>query len=365
MIPAFDAAPSYRSLQAELDAAFHRVMEGGTYVLGAELEAFEAEFANACGASSCLGVANGLDALHLILLGYGVGPGDEVIVPAHTFIATWLAVSHCGARPVPVDVSDITFNIDPSLVEQAVTPRTRAIVVVHLYGHPVAIDAIRTVSSRYGLPVIEDAAQAHGADYRGCRVGSLGDAAAFSFYPTKNLGAFGDGGAIVSSDPSLMERVASLRNYGSRTKYEHTVRGHNSRLDPLQAAFLRVKLRCLQRWNARRREVATAYATGLGECRACRLPTVENDVSHVWHQYVVRHPERDRVREALARRGIGTALHYPTPPHQTTAYRDLEITDQMLPITSRLCRTVFSLPMGPHLTDDDVATVIEAMRECS
>ena len=363
-IPAYDAAPGYRALQAELDAAYRRVMAGGMYVLGAELEAFEAEFAAACGTSRCLGVANGLEALQLALLGFGVGPGDEVIVPAHTFIATWLAVSHCGARPVPVDVRDTTFNVDASLVAEAVTPRTRAIVVVHLYGQPADMDGIRVVSERHGLPVIEDASQAHGATYCGRPVGSLGDAAAFSFYPTKNLGAFGDGGAVVSSDASLMERIAGLRNYGSRTKYEHTVRGLNSRLDPLQAAFLRVKLGCLDRWNTRRREVAAAYTAGFGDCAAYRLPAAASDICHVWHQYVVRHPHRDGLREALAARGIGTALHYPTPPHRTAAYADLGITDRMLPVTERICGTVLSLPMGPHLTDDDVARVIEAARDC-
>ena len=363
-IPAYDALPSYRTLQDELDAAYHRVMVGGMYVLGAELEAFEAEFAAACGASFCLGVANGLEALQLALLGFGVGPGDEVVVPAHTCIATWLAVSHCGARPVPVDVSETTFNLDASLIEEAVTPRTRAIVVVHLYGQPVDMDGIRVVSKRYGLPVIEDASHAHGAKYSGRCVGSLGDAAAFSFYPSKNLGAFGDGGAVVSSDASLMERIASLRNYGSRTKYEHTVRGHNSRLDPLQAAFLRVKLVHLDRWNARRRELAAAYTAGLGGCAAYRLPAVANDISHVWHQYVVQHARRDSLRAVLAERGIGTALHYPTPPYRTAAYADLGITERLLPVTERLCGTILSLPMGPHLTDQDVERVIEAARDC-
>ena len=363
-IPVFDAAPGYRTLQAELDAAYQRVMAGGTYIFGAELEAFEAEFARACGASFCLGVANGLEALQLALLGFGVGPGDEVIVPAHTFIATWLAVSHCGARPVPVDVSESTFNIDASLISGAITPRTRAIVVVHLYGQPVDMHGILAIAEQYGLPVIEDASQAHGATYGGQRVGGLGAAAAFSFYPTKNLGAFGDGGAVVSSDASLIERVAGLRNYGSRTKYEHTVRGHNSRLDPLQAAFLRVKLGWLDRWNTRRREVAAAYTAGLRGCAAYRLPVVTNDVAHVWHQYVVRHPHRDSLREALAERGIGTALHYPIPPHRAPAYAGLGITDQMLPVTERLSGTVLSLPMGPYLTDDEVARVIDAARDC-
>jgi dTDP-4-amino-4,6-dideoxygalactose transaminase len=237
-------------------------------------------------------------------------------------------------------------------------------VVVHLYGQPVDMHGIRAIAEHYGLPVIEDASQAHGATYGGQRVGGLGAAAAFSFYPTKNLGAFGDGGAVVSSDPSLIERVAGLRNYGSRTKYEHTVRGHNSRLDPLQAAFLRVKLGWLDRWNTRRREVAAAYTAGLEGCAAYRLPVVTNDVAHVWHQYVVRHSHRDSLREALAERGIGTALHYPIPPHRTPAYAGLGITEQMLPVTERLSGTVLSLPMGPYLTDDEVARVIDAARDC-
>jgi len=229
----------------------------------------------------------------------------------------------------------------------------------------VDMDGIRVVSKRYGLPVIEDASHAHGAKYGGRFVGSLGDAAAFSFYPSKNLGAFGDGGAVVSSDASLMERIASLRNYGSRTKYEHTVRGRNSRLDPLQAAFLRVKLVHLDRWNARRRELAAAYTAGLGGCAAYQLPAVANDISHVWHQYVVQHASRDSLRAILAERGIGTALHYPTPPYRTAAYADLKITERLLPVTERLCGTILSLPMGPHLTDQDVERVIEAARDCS
>ena len=289
-VPFLDVSQTYRELKPELDAAYERVMSSGRYVLGEELEAFETEFASFCGAGYCAGVANGLEALVLILRAYGIGAGDEVLVPANTFIATWLAVTQAGAVPVPVEPLENTFNIDPGKISAAVTARTRAVIAVHLYGQPAAMDAIAEVARRHGLRVIEDAAQAHGARSNGRNAGSLGDAAAFSFYPAKNLGAFGDAGAVVSDDADLIARVRRLGNYGSSVKYDHDVAGFNSRLDPLQAAFLRVRLKYLAAWNSRRANIAEAYFRGLAASTSCTLPTVQPSQEPSWHLFVIRHP---------------------------------------------------------------------------
>jgi len=363
-IPIFDAGESYRELKGELDQAYLRVMSGGWYILGQELAAFEAEFASYCGVKACVGTANGLDALHLMLRAAGIGPGDEVIVPAFTFIATWLAVSHCGATPVPVDVCPHTANLLPEAVGPAVTSRTRAIVVVHLFGRPAPMDAIHAAAAQYGLQVFEDAAQAHGAMLQGRRAGALRSrAAAFSFYPAKNLGAFGDGGAVVSNDPELIDRIAALRNYGGQSKYIHEEIGFNSRLDPLQAAFLRVKLAHLDRWNQSRRHAARQYRAELRDCRNCILPPDdEPEMTSVWHQFVIRHPSRSQLQSHLASAGIGTAIHYPVPPHQSPAYRNSGLRIGTLPVTERLSETVLSLPMGPYLTPDAIARVTTAVR---
>jgi dTDP-4-amino-4,6-dideoxygalactose transaminase len=360
-VPFLDVGATYRELKDELDEAYRRVMEGGWYVLGAELESFEAEFAAYCGGGHCVGVANGLEALFLILRGYGIGTGDEVIVPAHTFIATWLAVSHCGAVPVPVEPEETTFNLDPDRIAAAVTSRTRAIVAVHLYGQPARMDGILELAERRGLRVIEDAAQAHGARWKGKRTGSLADAAAFSFYPAKNLGAYGDGGAVVSSDRGLVERILTLRNYGGRSKYRHDVCGYNSRLDPLQAAFLRVRLKHLEEWNARRGVVAQTYREELSRMSRCRLPEVSEGAAHVWHAYVIRHPERDRLGKAIEAKGVGTAIHYPSPPHLSPAYAGLGWHRGDFPVSERLADTVLSLPMGPHLDAEGTRRVVDAV----
>jgi dTDP-4-amino-4,6-dideoxygalactose transaminase len=360
-VPFLDVSACYRELKNDYDAAYRRVMESGRYILGQEVEAFEAEFAATCGARHCAGVGNGLEALFLILRAYGIGPGDEVLVPAFTFIATWLAVTHAGARPVPIEPQESTFNLDPARLAAAVTPRTRAIIAVHLYGQPAHMDAIREVASRHGLLVIEDAAQAHGAQYQGHPAGSLADAAAFSFYPSKNLGAFGDGGAVVTDDQGLIDRIRRLRNYGALEKYDHDVCGYNSRLDPLQAAFLRVGLRNFQAWNARRARVAQAYLQGLAGATHCVLPQVPAWANPCWHLFVIRHPERDRLRNALRSAGIETLVHYPVPPHLSGCYAGAGWKQQDFPVTERLADTVLSLPIGPHLDLTSTERVIEAV----
>ncbi|KQQ94938.1 DegT/DnrJ/EryC1/StrS aminotransferase family protein [Massilia sp. Leaf139] len=340
--------------EAAMREAIDRVLRSGYYIMGEETAAFEREFASYCGVEHCIGVGNGLDALHLILRAYGIGAGDEVIVPANTFIATWLAVSLVGARIVPVEPDDATWNIDPQRIEDAITPRTRAIMPVHLYGMPAEMDAIRDIADRHGLRVIEDAAQAHGAQYRGRRAGGLGDAAGFSFYPGKNLGALGDGGAITTNDDDLAERLRKLRNYGSSIKYQHDAAGINSRLDEMQAAVLRVKLQHLDADNARRAAVAEAYRAALTDTPV-ELIRVPDGARSVWHLLVVRTPRRDALREHLTQRGIGTQIHYPIPCHRQGAYAGHDW--PALPVTERLQAEILSLPMAPYLSADEVALI--------
>ena len=354
-----DLKASYLELKEDLDAAYRRVMESGWYILGQEVEAFEQEFAEYCGAKNCIGVGNGLDALHLILRAMEIGPGDEVIVPANTYIATWLAVTYAGAVPVPVEPDEQTYNIDPALIEAAITPRTRAILPVHLYGQPVDMDPILEIAKRHKLKVIEDAAQAHGARYKGKRTGGLGDAAGFSFYPGKNLGAFGDGGAVTTNDDLLADRILSLRNYGCHVKYYNEVKGFNSRLDELQAAFLRVKLRKLDEWNARRKIVADLYNKGLAEVPDITLPYVSEWAEPVWHLFVIRTSERDQLQKHLADHGIQTMIHYPVPPHKQEAYCEMVLT--ALPISEKIHREVLSIPMSPVMTDNEVERVVKAL----
>jgi dTDP-4-amino-4,6-dideoxygalactose transaminase len=351
----------HAALREELTEAFQRVLASGWFVLGPELEAFEAEFAAYCGARHCIGVGNGLEALHLILKAYGIGPGDEVIVPSNTFIATWLAASHCGAKPVPVEPLDAFYNIDPRRIEAAITPRTRAIMPVHLYGQPADMAPILAIAGKHGLKVIEDAAQAHGARYKGRRTGSLGHAAGFSFYPGKNLGALGDGGAITTNDDNLAHRIRLLRNYGSEAKYRHEMQGFNSRLDELQAALLRVKLKHLDDWNARRRDIAAAYLGGLAGTGLV-LPMVPAWAEAVWHLFVVRSPARQQLQDSLAASGIQTLIHYPTPPHLQPAYCMLGLVEGSLPVTEAIHREVLSLPMDPYLADNELVRVIAAIQ---
>jgi len=361
-IPLLDMEASIRELSGQLREAYEKVALRGQFIMGGELLAFEAEFAAYCGSTHCVGVGNGLDALILILKAMGVGAGDEVIVPSNTFIATWLAASAVGATPVPVEPDPATFNIAPELVEAAITPATKAIIAVHLYGQPADMDALAGIARRRKLYLIEDAAQAHGALYKGRRCGSLADAAAFSFYPSKNLGALGDGGAVVTRDSALAAEILLLRNYGSATKYKHERLGHNSRLDELQAAFLRQKLRVLDEWNSRRKQVASGYLKAIrGDSLV--LPHVPAWADPVWHLFVVRSKQRDSLEAHLQANGIGTGIHYPTPPHLQAAYR--EHAQRPLPVAENLSREVLSLPMGPHMAPDEAQQVAEACRSFS
>jgi dTDP-4-amino-4,6-dideoxygalactose transaminase len=360
-VPFLDLRASYIELKSEIDDAVARVLDSGWYILGPEVEAFEAEFASYVGAEHCIGVANGLDALHLALRALGVGPGDEVIVPSNTYIATWLAVSQSGADPVPVEPDDRTHNIDPTRIEQAITPRTKLILPVHLYGQPADMDEVLRIANLHGLQVLEDAAQSHGARYKGRRIGSHGHAVAWSFYPGKNLGGLGDGGAVTTGDQRVADRVRILRNYGSGEKYVHETRGYNSRLDPIQAAVLRVKIRYLDDWNGRRKAVADAYATLDGE-PGMVTPTVPFWADPVWHLYVLRASRRDELQDALAQAGITTLIHYPIPPHRQRAYRDHPVSRCSLPVAERLAEEVISLPIGPHLSGEQLNRVIEVMR---
>ena len=356
-----DLTAAHTELAPEIDAAVARVVAGGRYVLGAELEAFEERFAAYVGVRHCVGVACGLDALHLSLLALGIGPGDEVLVPATTYIATWLAVTRAGATVVPVEPDPSTGNIDPGRLEEALTPRTRAIVPVHLHGRPAEMEAILEIARRHDLRVLEDAAQAHGARHRGRPVGGLGDAGAWSFYPGKNLGALGDGGAVTTDDAALADRLRRLRNYGSSERYVHPERGFNSRLDELQAAILSVKLARLDAWNVRRADIADVYREGLAGTLVEPPAAPVRDV-HAWHVFAVRSARRDALAAHLAAAGVDTLVHYPVPPHLQGAYRDLGLGRGDLPIAEAIARETLSLPIGPHLPPGDAERVVEAVR---
>lgn len=355
-VPFLDLGRLHQSIREPLDEAYRRVMDSGWFIMGPELEAFESEFAAYSEVKHCIGVGNGLEALHLLLRAYGIGPGDEVIVPSNTFIATWLAVSQCGATPVPVEPDVKTHNIDPALVAAAITPRTRAIMPVHLYGQPADMDPINELAVKYGLIVIEDAAQAQGARYKGRRAGSLGHAAGTSFYPGKNLGALGDGGAVLTNDDAIAEKVRQLRNYGSTVKYQHELAGYNSRLDELQAAFLRAKLVVLDEWNARRREVANQYSLQLSNADII-LPQAPEYTEPVWHLFVIRSKQRDALKAHLEQQGVSAVIHYPIPPHLQACY--LNHKAQNLPIAAKLSKEVLSLPMSPSLTLEEIKFVVQ------
>jgi len=359
-VPFLDLRAAYEELKEEIDEAVARVLGSGYYLLGKEVEALEEEFAEHLNVEYCVGVGNGLDALHLALRALGVGQGDEVLVPSNTYIATWLAVSYAGAVPVPVEPDERTYNIDPEKLEAAITDRTRAIIPVHLYGQPADMDPILEVARKHNLWVLEDAAQAHGACYKGKRVGGLGDIAGWSFYPGKNLGAFGDGGAVTTNNGELADRVRVLRNYGSRTKYFNEVRGFNSRLDEIQAAVLRVKLKHLDEWNRRRRNIAELYRRELEGCNLI-LPYVPEWAEPAYHLFVVRSGQRDALQQYLETQGIGTLIHYPVPPHLQQAYCEIGLAAGTLPISERIHREVLSLPIGPHVTEAQVETVTRAV----
>lgn len=361
-VPFLDLTAAYDELKVELDKAGRDVLGSGRYVMGPQLEAFESEFASYCKVDHCLGVGNGLEALELVLRAWDIGPGDEVIVPSNTFIATWFAVSKLGAKPVPVEPNEF-YTINAEKIEAAATSRTKAIIPVHLYGQPCAMDEINAIAKKHGLFVLEDAAQAHGALYKRKPVGGLGNAAAFSFYPGKNLGAIGDGGAITTNDRQLFEKLQKLRNYGSAEKYVHDLISTNSRLDELQAAFLRIRLRKLDDWNNRRRAIADFYSQSLAKSGAgiC-LPKVAPEAQSSWHLYVVQVPSREKVVKKLSENGIETLVHYPTPPHLQECYAG-QYNDEVLQRTAQEAGRLLSLPMGPHLSLKQAERVVSALTD--
>lgn len=357
-VPFLDLRAPHAELRQELDTAYNRVLEAGWFILGEETEKFESAFADFSEVTGCVGVGNGLDALHLALLAHGIAKGDEVIVPSNTYIATWLAISYAGAIPVPVEPDPDSHNLDPAAIEAAITTRTRAIMPVHLYGRIADMAAICAVAAKHDLVVIEDCAQAHGARQNGKPAGAWGHSAAWSFYPGKNLGALGDGGAVTTSDPHVADRLRLLRNYGSRVKYHNEIRGFNSRLDPLQAAFLLAKLPLLDEWNSRRESVASRYSQAFQNSELT-VPLPGKPGEHVWHLYVIQHDRRDALQKYLTDCGIGTLIHYPVPPHLSEAYSDFGYKRGSFPIAEALASRVLSLPIGPHLQSSDVDYVID------
>lgn len=359
-IPFVSFLPMERELDADLRAAFDRVFTRSWYIGGVEDEAFEKAFAEYCGTQCCVGVGNGLDALMLVLKAMGIGEGDEVIVPSNTYIASALAVTYVGAKPVFVEPKLETFNIDPNRIEEKITGCTKAVMPVHLYGQACDMEPIMEIAARYGLKVVEDCAQAHGATYKGKKVGTFGDAAGFSFYPGKNLGALGDAGAVVTNNRELAERVRALGNYGSDYKYHHIYKGNNSRLDELQAALLSAKLPHLDRMNVERRRIANRYLTEIKNPKVA-LPMVEKDMVPVWHIFALRCSERDAFEKHLNDRGIGTNKHYPIPMHLQECYRDLGFTKGDFPIAEEISRTELSIPMYYGMTDEEISYVIEAV----
>jgi dTDP-4-amino-4,6-dideoxygalactose transaminase len=363
-IPLVDLTGAYAELRDEIDAAVSGVLASGWYIGGPELHAFEQDFAAYCDAAHCVGVASGLDALHLALRALGVEAGDEVIVSSNSFIATLLAVSMVGATPVLVEPDPRTNNLDPARIEAAITPRTRVVLPTHLYGQAADLDPILDVVRRHGLKLIEDGAQAHGARYKGKRIGGHGDAVTWSFYPTKNLGAMGDGGAVTTNDPAVAERIRMLGNYGSTVRYVNETRGTNSRLDPMQAAILRVKLRYLDSWNDRRRAIADFYAEALAGSLV-EVPHVPNWSEPVWHLYVVRTQNRAELQAQLEKAGVQTLIHYPIPPHLQQAYADMGHARGDFPIAETLADEVLSLPIGPHMTMDQARQVVDAIKHVS
>jgi dTDP-4-amino-4,6-dideoxygalactose transaminase len=359
MIPFVDFSNEHAELEQEYLSAFKQVMKKSNFILGEHVALFENNFAQYCGAKYAIGVSNGLDALNLILRAMDIGANDEVIIPAHTFIATWLAVSAVGAKPIPVDVDENTNNISPNLIEEKISPRTKAIIAVHLYGQPADMDAINTIAKKYNLKVIEDAAQAHGAFYKSKRAGNLGDAAGFSFYPAKNLGAFGDAGAITTNDDALYSKIRLLRNYGSEIKYQHEILGGNTRLDELQAAFLNIKLQRLDGWNKKRRELANYYSELLANNASIKLPNVLEQTTPVWHLYAIRIKNRNKMMQYLKSQNIHTLIHYPIPPHLTNAYANLGMKAQTFPIAEAIAKTTLSLPLWPYMRKSHINRVAE------
>ena len=362
-VPFFSFAAMNNALGEAPFEVFRRFWDQQWYILGASVTQFEADYARWNGTQHCIGVANGLDALHLALRALQIGPGDEVIVPSNTYIATWLAVTQTGATPVPVEPDLYTYNLDPARIEAAITPATKAIMPVHLYGQACNMTAIMAIADRYGLFVVEDNAQSHGAIHAGCLTGSFGHLNATSFYPTKNLGALGDAGALTTDDPQLAQQIRLLRNYGSARKYYNDLPGYNSRLDELQAALLSMKLPFLQQWTEQRRSLAAMYTAQLSDIESIVLPTATDPGSHVWHLFVIRTARRDALAEYLSAQGIGWMIHYPLPPHLQEAYRSLGYGRGDFPLAEQIADTCLSLPLFPGMSEQQVEQVVEAVRK--
>jgi dTDP-4-amino-4,6-dideoxygalactose transaminase len=361
-VPYLDLKAQYHSIKSEIDAAVAGVLESGQFVLGSEVAGFERQFATYCGARECIALNSGTSALHLALLAAGIGPGDEVITVPFTFVASVAAILYTGARPVLVDIDPRSFNMDPAAIEAALTPRSKAILPVHLYGQPADMDPILEIARRRNLLVVEDAAQAHGAKYKGSPVGTLGDLACFSFYPTKNLGAYGEGGAVTTNNPDFAQKVRMLRDWGQDRKYHHLLRGYNYRMEGLQGAILRVKLRHLDRWTEARRAVAKAYNESLADC-GLQLPVEMPWARHVYHLYTLRAEDRDALQQALLAEGIQTAVHYAIPTHLQTAYADLGYAKGAFPQAEAAAEQVLSLPMYPELSEHAAAQVAHSVRK--
>ncbi len=361
-IPFLNLKSSYLELKDEFDEAYLRLMDSGSYILGEEVELFEREYASFLNTKYCIGVANGLEAISLALIACGIEEGDEVIVPSNTYIATWLAVTHIGAIPIPVEPCRDTYNINPLKIEEKISPKTKAIIPVHLYGQPSDMNQILDIAQKNNLKIIEDAAQAHGAEIDNKKIGCHGDAVAWSFYPGKNLGAFGDAGAVTTSCENIFEKVKSLRNYGSVKKYINKEKGFNSRLDPLQAAFLRIKLRHLEKWTDRRRTIAKSYIEKIDN-EKIKLPFVDLRMNPVWHLFVIRSADRPALQDYLKNEGIGTIIHYPIPPYKQEAYKDSKLKPNKYPIANQLADEVLSIPIGPHLSLEEADIVINALNQ--
>lgn len=362
-IPFYDLKAVNSRYREELLGSLTEVFDSGYLILGQQVEAFEEEFATYCGTKYAVGVGNGLDAIYFILSALDIGVGDEVIVPSNTYIATWLAISRTGATIVPVEPNPITYCLDPTLIEERITPNTRAILPVHLYGKVADMTAINVIAAKYGLFVIEDAAQAHGGGTGNKRVGNLGTASAFSFYPSKNLGALGDGGAVTTNDEDIARKVRLHRNYGSEKKYYNKVLGWNSRLDEMQAGVLRIKLRKLDDENQERISIANVYASQLSSALPEGLPATFDGIEHVWHLFVIQNSRRDRLREELMKRGVETMIHYPVAPHMQMCYRDLGFAEGAFPISEQIHRDILSLPLWPGMSEKQLEKVIESVRE--
>lgn len=361
-IPFLDLKSSYLELKDEFDEAYLKLMNSGNYILGEEVELFEKEYASFLDTKYCIGVGNGLEAISLALIACGIKSGDEVIVPSNTYIATWLAVTHIGAIPIPVEPCEDTYNINPLKILEKISRKTKAIIPVHLYGQPSDMQQILDIAKKNNLKIIEDAAQAHGAEIDNKKIGCHGDAVAWSFYPGKNLGAFGDGGAVTTNCEKISEKVKSLRNYGSKKKYINKEKGFNSRLDPLQAAFLRIKLRHLEKWTERRRIIAKSYLERINN-KKIKLPIVDLRMNPVWHLFVIRSADRTVLQDYLHNKDIGTLIHYPVPPYKQNAYKDLKLKLREYPIANQLADEVLSIPIGPHLSLEEADLVIDALNQ--